>query len=207
MADSIFPQGSGYSLGKKILADFSKASAVITSACASASGWDAQVHNAAAAAAASVLMYVWDSATGWVWVCSVPSERFTAESQRASRARPEVVQAIRSDLGNTIYRVATGLATEPTDEGQWENLLGMLLAAYAGTTQVWQVTKGLHDGGHFVVLFYREKGREHGNLRPFALPRAATGRDVLPVEWLRGAIREVEKMDRARHPEWFQLHS
>ena len=40
-------------------------------------------------------------------------------------------------------------------------------------------------------------------LRPFALSGDTRGWDVLPVERLLDAVRSVQRMDRARHPEWF----
>lgn len=184
------------------LDDFRKSSAIVSATCVGASGWNAQIHDAAITAARSVLMYVWDSATGWIWVCSTTKEHFADVSRRASCEHPAAVQAIRGKLGNLIYRAATG---DPDDGATWENELGSMLAAYSGTTQTWQLADGLRDGGHFIVLYYRKPGEVDGILRPFVLPVSATGRDVLPVESLRGAIGSVEKMDRQRHPEWFAV--
>ena len=187
------------------LADFDKSSAFVTSACASAAGWSAAIHDPRAAAAKSVLQYVWDSATGWIWVCSAPCEAFARASVAASRETDAGVDAIRSTLGHVIWRSATGQASSSAPGVSWEIELASLLAAYAGTTQVWQVTNRLQDGGHFIVLYYREPSQQVGMLRPFALPVSARGRDVLPVSELREVIRSVSAMDHARHPEWFRL--
>lgn len=200
MASSIFPQGN---ISRRALDDFWRSSAIVSAACVGANGWNAQIHDPAATAAPSVIMYVWDSASGWIWVCSTSKKRFAETSQRASRERPKVVEAIRGKLGNTIYRAATGLGADPEDDATWENVLGSMLAAYAGTTQTWKLADGLRDGGHFIVMYYRKPGENDGMLRPFVLPESATGRDVLSVDRLRSVIRSVEQMDRARHPEWF----
>lgn len=191
------------SIGKQALADFWRSYSIVTSACADAAGWSAEIHNAAAVASPCVLLYVWDSATGWTWLCSVPRERFTAASTRASREPSAVVDAIRSKLGDVIYRAATGSVPDPTDTVPWEQTLGSTLAAYAGTTQAWAVAGGLRDGGHFIVSYYRRAGEATGMLRPFALSGDTRARGVLPVERLLDAVRSVQGMDRARHPEWF----
>lgn len=186
------------------MADFDKSSAFVTSACASAAGWSAGIHDPRAAAARSVLQYVWDSASDWTWVCSVPCDVFARASVAASRESPAGVDAVRGSLGHAIWRAATVHGSDPVSGVPWEIELGSLLASYAGTTQVWQVTNRLQDGGHFIVLYYREPSRSDGMLRPFALPASARGRDVLPVADLRGVISSVSAMDRARHPEWFR---
>ena len=185
------------------MADFEKSSTFVTSACASAAGWSADIHDLRAVAARSVLQYVWDSASDWIWVCSTPCDSFARASVAASRETGEAVDAIRSSLGHAIWRSATGHPKGPAPGLSWEIELASLLAAYAGTTQVWQVTNRLQDGGHFIVLYYREPSQQAGMLRPFALPVSARGRDVLPVGELREVIRSVSAMDRVRHPEWF----
>jgi len=190
-------------IGQQALADFYRSTSIVTSACADAAGWSAEIHDAAAVASPCVLLYVWDSATGWTWLCSVPRERFTAASNRASREPSAVVDAIRSKLGDVIYRAATGSGPDPNDTAPWEQTLGSTLAAYAGTTQAWAVAGELCDGGHFIVSYYRKPGEATGMLRPFALLGDTRGRDVLPVERLLDAVRSVRDMDRPRHPEWF----
>ena len=191
------------SIGKKALADFWHTSSIITSACAGAAGWSVEMHDEEAAASPSVLLYVWDSDTGWTWLCSVPRQKFTATSTKASREQPAVVDAIRGKLGNVIYRAATGLDPDPADEAPWEQMLGSMLAAYAGTTQAWAAADRLSGGGHFIVNYYRKAGQAVGLLRPFALSGDTRGRDVLPVERLLEAARSVQGIDRKRHPEWF----
>lgn len=185
------------------VADFDRSSAFVTSACVSAAGWSADIHDPRAAAAKSVLQYVWDSASGWIWVCSAPCEAFARASVAASRETGAGVDAIRGSLGHAIWRAATGQGAVSSPGVSWEIELASLLASYAGTTQVWQVTNRLQEGGHFIVLYYRKPSQPVGMLRPFALPASARGRDVLPVGELREVIRSVSSMDRARHPEWF----
>ena len=191
------------SIGQQALADFWRTASIVTSACAGAAGWSVDIHDEEAAASPCVLLYVWDSATGWTWLCSLPRERFTAASNRASREPSAVVDAIRSKLGDVIYRAATGSGPDPNDTAPWEQTLGSTLAAYAGTTQAWAVAGGLRDGGHFIVSYYRRAGEATGMLRPFALSGDTRARGVLPVERLLDAVRSVQGMDRARHPEWF----
>ena len=191
------------SIGKQALADFWRSASIVTSACAGAAGWSVEMHDEEAAASPSVLLYVWDSETGWTWLCSVPRQRFAATSTKASSERPAVVDSIRGKLGSVIYRAAMGLDPDPADEAPWEQVLGSMLAAYAGTTQAWAAADRLSGGGHFIVSYYRKAGEVVGMLRPFALSGDTRGRDVLPVERLIGAVRSVQRMDRVRHPEWF----
>lgn len=192
------------SIGQQAIEDFWRSTSIVTSACAGAAGWSVEIHDEEAATSPSVLLYVWDSETGWTWLCSVPRERFIAVSIEASRERPAVIDAIRGKLGSVIYRAATGLDSDPADEFPWAQVLGSMLAAYAGTTQAWAVAGGLRDGGHFIVNYYRKAGEEFGRLRPFALSGDTRGRDVLPVESLLDAVRSVQKIDRTRHPDWFR---
>lgn len=203
MVASIFPQGAGGAWsGQKILADFSVASSSITSACASAAGWSSAVHDPAIAAGPSVLSYVWDQPSGWIWVCSAGVEQFDRQADKASRARPKVVDGIRAAVGELVFHAANGAAVDLGLGESWEQALGSMLAAYAGTTQTWALADGFPGGGHFIVMYYRKAGQQHGMLRPFALPRTASAREVLPVERLRAAIGQVIELDRARHPEW-----
>ena len=190
-------------IGQQALADFWRSSSIVTSACAGAAGWSVEMHDEEAATSPSVLLYVWDSETGWTWLCSIPRQRFVATSAKASRERPAVVDAIRGKLGKVIYRAATGIDPDPADEAPWQSVLGSMLAAYAGTTQAWAAADRLSGGGHFIVSYYRKAGEAVGMLRPFALSGDTRGRDVLPVERLIAAVRSVQGMDRERHPEWF----
>ena len=191
------------SIAQRALADFWRSASIVTSACAGAAGWSVEIHDAQAASSPSVLLYVWDSASGWTWLCSVPRKAFAAVSGKASRERPAMVEAIRGKLGNVISRAADGVAPDLEDSTSWEQVLGALLAAYAGTTQACKAANGLQAGGHFIVCFYRQPGEKHGMLRPFALSGDTRGRDVLPVEQLLDAVHTVQRMDRERHPEWF----
>lgn len=203
MVNPIFPQGAGGAWSsQKILSDFAAASASITSACASAAGWESAVHDSAVAAGPCVLSYVWDQPTGWLWVCSAGVEQFDQQADRGSREKPKVVAGIRSALGNLIFHAANGAAVDLGLGETWEQALGSMLAAYAGTTQTWALTDGFPVGGHFIVLHYRQPGQRAGMLRPFSLPQSSSAREVLPVEKLRDVIRQVVEMDRARHPDW-----
>lgn len=204
MVNSIFPHGaSGAWSGQKILSDFSAASSSITSACASAAGWESAVHDPAIAAGPSVLSYVWDQASDWIWVCSASPEQFDKQADKASRAKPKEVDGFRSALGELIFHAANGAAVDLGLGDTWEKVLGSMIAAYAGTTQTWVLADGFPAGGHFIVLYYRKAGQQHGLLRPFALPQTTSARELLPVARLRSVIDQVVKMDRARHPEWF----
>ena len=58
------------------------------------------------------------------------------------------------------------------------------------------------DGGHFCVALYRANaGAEDAFLRPFALP-GSPGKPIAAEAFL-GAVRQVIKIDRERHPDWF----
>lgn len=61
------------SIGQQAIDDFWRSTSIVTSACAGAAGWSVEIHDEEAAASPSVLLYVWDSETGWTWLCSVPS--------------------------------------------------------------------------------------------------------------------------------------
>lgn len=203
MVASIFPQGAGGAWsGQKILADFSAASASITSACASAAGWDSAVHDAAIAAGPCVLSYVWDQPSDWIWVCSAGVAQFDRQADKASRAKPKMVDGIRSAVGELVFHAANGAAVNLGLGESWEQALAAMLAAYAGTTQTWALTDGFQGGGHFITLHYRKAGQRAGMLRPFALPASVSAREVLAVDKLRGVISQVVAMDRARHPDW-----
>ena len=186
------------------LRDFDQASVFITSAAANAAGWSAQVHDPRVAGVPSVLQYVWDSGTKWIWVCSTPCDVFGRLSEAASRESSAGLEAIRGCLGQSIWRAASGQTQAVASEVSWEIELGSLLASYAGTTKVWQLTNRLQEGGHFIVLYYRQSSQSNGILRPFALPVEARGRDLLPVAELREVIESISSMDRVRHPEWFR---
>lgn len=203
MVASIFPQGSGNWSGHKFVSDFVAASASITSACASASGWESVVHDAAIAAGPCVLSYVWDQPSGWIWVCSAGVEQFDQLADKGSRAKAKAVDGIRSALGDLIFHAANGAAVDLGLGESWEQALASALAAYAGTTQTWALADGFPAGGHFIVLHYRKTGQRAGMLRPFALPASASAREVLPVDKLRALVGQVVTMDRARHPSWF----
>lgn len=191
------------SIAQRALADFWRSASIVTSACAGAAGWSVEIHDAQAASSPSVLLYVWDSASGWTWLCSVPRKAFAAVSGKASRERPAMVEAIRGKLGNVISRAADGAAPDPEDSTSWEQVLGAMLAAYAGTTQAYRLANGLQGGGHFIVSYYRKPGQQHGMLRPFTLSADTRGRDVLAVEQLLDALHTVQRIDRVRHPGWF----
>lgn len=191
------------SIAQRALADFWRSASIVTSACAGAAGWSVEIHDAQAASSPSVLLYVWDSASGWTWLCSVPRKAFAAVSGKASRERPAMVEAIRGKLGNVISRAADGVAPDPEDSTSWEHVLGAMLAAYAGTTQAYTLANGLQGGGHFIVSYYRKPGQQHGMLRPFTLSADTRGRDVLAVEQLLDALHTVQRIDRVRHPGWF----
>lgn len=191
------------SIAQRALADFWRSASSVTSACAGAAGWSVEIHDAQAASSPSVLLYVWDSASGRTWLCSVPRKAFAAVSGKASRERPAMVEAIRGKLGNVISRAGDGVAPDPEDSTSWEQVLGAMLAAYAGTTQAYKLANGLQGGGHFIVSYYRKPGQQHGMLRPFVRQGDTCGRDVLPVERLLEVVHTVQRMDRERHPEWF----
>ncbi len=204
MVVSIFPQGaSGAWSSKKLLADFAAVSSSLTTSCASAAGWNSAVHDPAVAAGPCVLSYVWDQPSGWIWVCSAGVEQFDQQADRGSRARARVVDGIRSALGDLIVHAAGGSPDALGLGDTWEHALAGMVAAYAGTTQTWQITDGFPAGGHFVVLHYRQAGQRSGMLRPFSLPVSSSSREVLPVEQLRGVIGQVVGMDRANRPHWF----
>lgn len=205
MVNSIFPQGAGGAWSsQKTLSDFAKSSVLITSACASAAGWQSAVHDPAVAAGPCVLSYVWDQPSGWIWVCSASVEQFDRQADKSARAKPKAVDGIRSALGKLIFHAANGAAVDLGLGDAWAQSLGSMLAAYAGTTQTWALSDGFPAGGHFIVLHYRQPGQRFGMLRPFALPQSASARAVLSVEKLQGVIGQVVEMDRARHPAWFR---
>lgn len=187
------------SIAWQALADFWRSAPIVTSACAGAARRSVEIYDEEAAASPSVLLYG-DSDTDRTWLCSISWQRFTEASTKAFRERPYVVDAVR---GKLIYRAATGIVPDPADEAPWEQVLGSMLAAYAGTTRAWAVAGGLHDGDHFIVNYYSKPGEAAEMLRPFMLLGDTCGWDVPPVERLLDAVRSVQRMDRERHREWF----
>lgn len=196
---------SGSKFTEIAIRDFEKSSTFITSACADAGGWSLKIHDAGKAASKSVVVYVWDSATEWLWSCSIPCEAFSRVSNQASQQGATQADQIRGALGQAIWHAATGTEPGPDFPDSIESALACLAVSYAGTTKVWEVAGRLQGSGHFIVVYYRDPGQRHGNLRPFALPASTSvrGQDILPVAELLDMINSVSRMDRERHPEWF----
>lgn len=102
-----------------------------------------------------------------------------------------------------LFGAASGNPPPPSDGGDWEQQLGLLLAFYAGTTRTWELANKMQGGGHFIVMDYRKsKDENESNLRPFVL--ADTGNTVLSADALAGYIGQVMEIDQSRHPEWFR---
>lgn len=191
-------------MNKKFLNDlarhFERTQALRHTTIMSASGWDAVVHDAAVTAGPMIYGYVWDQPTGWIGMCSYARQDFLDIARQAFGHKQQLTTDLRISLGHAINCFADGQELPEWNGLAKHDQLGLLLNAYAGTTQIWQVAGQLASGGHFVAMNYRKTGGAH-LLRPFAIPDPSN--QVLPASDLQERIREVLVMDRQRHPEWF----
>jgi hypothetical protein len=166
-----------------------------------AAGWRQSMHDVKTATGPRVNLYVYDLATKWVWMCTLSRTEFVRISQ-AGHDTPEEVGPVRAGLSAVICDAAEARTPAPMVGASWEQQLGGLLAMYAGSTRTWELANKFADGGHFIVLNYRQAGQRHGLLRPLALRPDADA--VLPVALLQSTVEQVLTLDRERHPEWFE---
>lgn len=169
---------------------------ILTSMQLGASGWTAHQVNPEELRGPQVFLYVWDRPTQWAWMCAVPLEVFEKVTADVRGLQAEW-DGIRGHLARLINSASAGEPLEVATETE----LGILLSAYAGTTQVLGVARetGMREL-HFVVLNYRANNLRDGKLRPFVLP---SERAILPGHEFYSRVQEVVSLDSKRHPEWF----
>lgn len=184
---------------EKQLASFFKTKAFLSKMELNAAGWDANIVDEKLASEPAVMVYVYDLPTKWSWMASVPLDVFSQLSQRGYSEKA-IVKPVREHLSLVMSRVADKTPPEPIDGLSWEGQLAALMCLYAGSTQSWQLAKGLGTGGHFIVLNYRRRGVAEGLLRPFAI---GPEKRVLPAAEFEAAVDHVIMGDRMRHPDWF----
>lgn len=183
-----------------LLAQTNKTRRILTTLTLDAQGWTAGKVHPGDLVGPQVRLYFWDLPTRWAWLCSLRVDSFQKVASDAQRA-PYDWPAIRGCVAHVAAQAAEGHPPAPLAGADWEQQLGGLLAAYAGTTQTWEAAGRLAAGGHFIVLNYRPVGVADGNLRPFVL--GAPPEFILPAAEFEARVREVVAIDRERHPEWF----
>lgn len=166
----------------------------LTAMTLGASGWQAGQVNPALLAGPLVRLYVWDRPSNWTWMCAVPKASFDDLAQKALQ-RKDMWEAIRGGVAYLIQQTA-----DKSPSADWEQQLGQMLTAYAGTTQTLEAARGLPSGGHFIVCNYRKAGEADGKLRPFVLSDSSP--EPLSVPAFHQAIKTVLALDQERHPEW-----
>lgn len=172
----------------------------LTSMTLSALGWEAGQIDPENLHGPQTHVYLWDLPTGWAWAGSVPRALFDETALKSSAERNQWAP-VRGGLAYVAGQAANG--TPPPDHnGQdWEAQLATLLAAYAGTTKIWEASHRMPQGGHFLVLNYRKPKDTGGLLRPAILPG---GEGILQADVFLATIEDVVRLDKQRHPAWFK---
>lgn len=185
----------------KLLKGYAQSKRHIASAVLGAAGWDMRQFDNEVAAGPAVFVYYFDKPTGFIWMAQMDRKLFVEVSTRTSRDM-KLKRPLSDALYCLTYEVTAGKPPAPVDGLNWEEMLSILLAAYAGTTGAWKQGNGMREGGHFIVLNYRNSATAKDSLlRPFALTNTGA---VLPADGLQGYIQQVMQMDRVKHPEWFK---
>lgn len=154
-------------------------------------GWDSVGKQA--------FLYAYNLPTRWAWMGSASAEEFDKAAKIGGKLKPARISDVRGAILSSAFDLAGGSAGKP----DIEQALGAALSLYAGGTKIFQAMNGIKDGGHFGVLLYRENAQsEDALIRPFIFP-GATDKPIAADSFL-AAVQQVIKMDRARHPEWFQ---
>lgn len=119
---------------------------------------------------------------------------------------------IRNGLGSEIqdsvgrFRSAAtpnspgNAASGASSEKRLEDVLGLLCAAYSGTTQTASVPGAIVKGSNFIVLRYQPRSGE-SMLRPFIAGPEGDG--PLSAERFLSMVEYVIGLDQVNHPEWF----
>lgn len=182
----------------KTTADLFKTRAFLRQAQGSAAGWDVQIQNAQeqdlqSVAEKGVALYLCEPQSMWAWCGFVELERWRAHARQplpTGLTAADTQACLGVELGHAVTQDPRTLSEEAHQR------LGLLAATYALTTRTLEQARGLHNGGHFITLFYLPRRL----LRPFASPAVGP---FLPVQELRTAVRQVQSIDQQRHPDWF----
>lgn len=103
-------------------------------------------HESRTAHRSQVYLYLWDQASQWSWMCSVPVADFVTITAKARKAKSEwenLRGALAQVIHDALQQPDLEQSTEMTDKiGNpliWADSLGLILSAYIGTTQTFEV--------------------------------------------------------------------
>lgn len=183
----------------RFIQEYAKTKKHIQSAVLGASGWElGNDFDHEIASMPSVHVYIFDLPSRYVKMFQIARDSFVSISTNTSIESDEAKGEYRNAVSSILYEIiALG---SKSDNADYNRALGAYLCAYAGTTSTWKTAKGLSDGGHFVVLNYRQSiESKSSRLRPFSVVHHGP----LPVDLLQSYISSVIEMDQIKHPEWF----
>lgn len=142
--------------------------------------------------------YFFDIQTGYRMAAVQNVDDFLLHAMcKDGKSNEEIVE----NLSSIICSLADGCIG--ADEHQEViNAAFYYVARYAGITKTFQMTTYWPDL-HFFVLLYRQPGKENvSELRPFVCRPTLKKGVLMQADMAYEYIKEVVRMDRARHPEW-----
>jgi len=185
----------------ELLRGYQKTKRHLHTAEMNAAGWKVGQTNIELLNEPAVFIYMYDLPTKFIWMANIPLDEFVQISSQSGVDSSENEMVINA-LYALLSEVANGVPPAPIDGLDWENMLALLLSAYAGTTKIWRMADQMRKGGHFVVINYRSTAQDKGSLlRPFAL--TDTDNKPLSATDFEQYVARVIEMDKERHPEWF----
>ncbi|WP_176089285.1 hypothetical protein [Achromobacter anxifer] len=200
---------------EKLLQNHLKTRGFLTSMTLSAQGWNTESLDPKQLVGPQVHVYAADYPTRWSWMACIQLEAFKMIASRFHNSKAEW-QLVRNGLGSHIKDAAararaTGAATtaghepaaasRPGEPQEWEQQMGMLLAAYSSTTKTGTAPGAITAGCHFVVLRYQTRAGET-MLRPFISGAEGLG-GPLHADRFDAMVSYVIGLDQQSHPEWF----
>ncbi|GBG14487.1 histidine kinase [Novimethylophilus kurashikiensis] len=165
-------------------------------------GWQAGYFEESIIDVPSMYFYVWDYATEWGWVCTIPEDKF-ATIRAIARNNPKLWPELRGALAYTVASDAQTYKTSGYPGEEDSVRLGLLLSLYASTTN--SLTNALEaklSPLHIIIMVYRANDADNGMLRPAIM--TGTPRSVLPAETFLSSVEHIIEVDKTAHPEWFK---
>lgn len=169
-----------------LIESFEKARIQSIESVMKASDWKLQIHDRNAMVPSSIFLYVYDTQSKWLWLCTIAKTDFYFASAK--------LHTISVEQSASAVAAFIGLHNgEPS--GTWEAQLALALTAYITKTATYQQGKGV-AAPHFVVINYGATN----NVRPFAIP--GSDRFALPVDQIHKMVAQVIDRDKLLHPHW-----
>jgi hypothetical protein len=153
-----------------------------------AGGWNvAQAHEDRMIHPA-IFFYVMDHQTKWVWMCSVPRERFHSDARALVDYK---VEAAAAGAARIIKLVAGGSAL-----AEWEEQLAKLLIAYIVKTSTYALSAQGQEAPHFLIMHY--------GMAEIIRPAALKGSDqhVMPAQTIMSWFDQMLAHDKQHNPDW-----